>query len=136
MTRSFITSTLSMLAALMIAFGIDRWVFLQYNLGKPADERAVTSQIGVIIGGLMACLLWIVFCWIILFKNHRTVTASIIFIIAGLLAFAWFPLEALSPFWLRYLYLFSTAPTNFQYTGVLIAALGILTILSPQRKPV
>jgi len=135
MVRSFITSTLSMLATLALAFGIDRWFFLQFNLGKPAYERVVTAAYGAIIGGLMTCLLWMVFCWIILYKNHRTPAASIIFIIAGLLAFIWSPLEALSPFWARYLFLFPTVPTNFQYSGLLITALGFLTILSPKRMP-
>lgn len=135
MVRSSIISILSMLATLTIAYGIDRWVFLQFNLGRPADERFVTSSYGAIMGGLMTCLLWILFFWVNLFKNHRTLAASIIFIIVGLLAFIWFPLEALSPFWARYLFLFSTIPTNFQATGLLIAALGFLTILVPRRKP-
>ncbi len=136
MARSFITSTLSMLTTLAIAYGIDRWVFVQFNLGKPAVERVFTASYGAILGGFITCLLWILFCWIILIKNQPTPAASIFFIIIGLLAFLWFQLEVLSPFWARYLYLFPVNPTNFQYTGVLITALGILTLMFPRRNPV
>jgi len=136
MARPFIISILSMLATLAITYGIDKWIFLQFNLGRPADERAITASYGAIIGGLITCLLWILLYWIILSKNHRTLAASIIFIIAGLLAFIWFPLEFLSPFWSRYLFLFPTIPTNFQATGLLIAALGFLNLLFPKHTPV
>ncbi len=123
-----------MLATLAIAYGIDRWVFVQFNLGKPADERATTASTGAILGGLTTCLLWILLAWIILVKKYHTPAASVLFIIAGLLAFLWFPLEVLSPFWLRYLYVFSTMPANFQFTGILITALGILTLISPKQR--
>ncbi len=85
-----------MLATLAIAYGIDRWVFVQFNLGKPADERATTASTGAILGGLTTCLLWILLAWIILVKKYHTPAASVLFIIAGLLAFLWFPLEVLS----------------------------------------
>jgi hypothetical protein len=124
----------TMLATLAITYGIDRWVFLQFNLGKPNDVRAISASIGTILGGLLTCLLWVLFCWIILVKNRRSLAASIIFILIGLLAFIWFPLETLSPFWLRYLFIFPTAPINLQSTGLLITALGILTLLLPKHN--
>jgi len=135
MFRPFFTSILSMLATLAIEFGIDRWVFLQFNLGRPADERAITSSTGAILGGIITCLVWILLIWVNLFKNQSTLAASIVFILAGFLAFAWFPLELLSSFWIRYLFIFPTVPANFQFTGLLITAMGFLTILAPRRKP-
>ncbi len=135
MARSFITSTTSMLATLAIAYGIDRWIYFQFNLGRSADVRTVTSSIGSIIGGLITGLIWVALIWMNIYKTQSTKTTSIIFILAGILAFIWFPLELISPFWLRYLFLFPTHPANFQFTGLLISALGLLTILVPRRKP-
>ena len=87
MVKFFLTSTLSMLAILAIEFGIDRWIYLQFNLGRPADERAVSASIGSIIGGLFTCLLWILLIWINVYKNQSTWAASIIFILAGFFSF-------------------------------------------------
>jgi hypothetical protein len=129
MALTMIPPILSMLATLAIAYGVDLWIFLQFNLGKPLYLRVTTAAVGAVLGGLITCLLWVLFCWLVLVKNRPAKAASILFILAGLLAFIWFPLEVLSPFWARYLYFFPVAPTNFQYTGLLAVALGIMTLI-------
>jgi len=134
MARSFITSTLSMLSTLAIAYGIDQWIYYQFRHGKPIGNP-VPQYIGEILGGLVLCVFWLTLSWIILVKIRRNSTAAIIFIVIGLLAFVWFPLEVISPFWAIHLYLFTTIPSNLQYSGLFVAALGGLTLLLPRHNP-
>jgi hypothetical protein len=133
MINPFITSILSMVITLALAYGIDQWIFFQFRYGKPLSDLG-HAYIGNILGGLVLCAVWLALIWIILVKCRRNVAVSIIFIAVGLLAFVWFPLELVSPFWSVHLYLFNTIPANLQYSGLFIAALGFLMLLLPKHK--
>jgi len=132
MVISFIASTLSMLATLAIAYGIDRWVTYQQRIAR-RDLSIAQAEIWVIVGGLVLLLVWLALGWFILAKRRRMVAVSVVYILVGLLAFLWFPLELVSVFWSRYLFLFPNLVYNLQYTGLFIAALGILTLVFPNR---
>jgi hypothetical protein len=133
MVRPLITSTLSMLASMAIAYGIDRWLVYQQRVAR-REMTYPSAYTWVIIGGLVLLLVWLVESWFILVKSQRTLAVSIIFIILGLLAFVWYPLELASPFWLMHFYLFPYPVDNLQYSGLFIAILGILTLIIPNPK--
>jgi len=134
MVRSFITSTLSMLATLAIAYGIDQWIYYQQRIAR---QRSNFQQpyIWIIIGGLILLVAWMALGWFVLVKSRRIFAVSVIYVLVGLLAFIWFPLELGSVFWITHLYLFSNFVYNLQYSGLFIAALGVLTILIPKTNP-
>ena len=134
MTRSFIASTLSMLATLAIAYGIDEWIYYQQRIARQ-NATFFRAYTWVIIGGLILLIIWLVLGWFVLFKSRRILAISIIYIIVGLLAFLWLPLELVSQFWAIHLYLFSFEVYNFQYTGLFLAALGVLMLLPPKTNP-
>ncbi len=134
MIRSLITSTLSMLATLAIAYGIDRWLSYQQRIAR-RDATFAQAEIWVMIGGLVVLLVWLALGWFILVKNRRILAVSIIYIIVGVLAFLWLPLQFVSEFWIIHFYLFYTFVYNLQYSGLFIAALGVLTILIPKTNP-
>ncbi len=137
MAGSFITSILSMLATLAIAYGIDRWINVQQRAARQ-NFTFPQAYTWVIVGGLVMLLLWLVLSWLVLVKNRRTPAVAIIYIVAGLLAFAWYPLEFVSRFWAEHLWLFTFQVNNFQYSGLFIAVLGVLgvlTLLMPDYTP-
>jgi uncharacterized membrane protein YidH (DUF202 family) len=70
MIRSFITSTLSMLATLAIAYGIDQWLSYQQRIAR-RDATFAQAEIWVILGGLVLLLVWLAFSWYVLVKSRR-----------------------------------------------------------------
>ena len=131
MVLSTITSTLSMLATLAIAYGIDRWIYGQLRLARQTGNN-VRYETWIIVGGLVLLLVWLLFSWLILTKARRIPVVSIIYIVVGLLAFLWFPLQLVSVFWIVHLFLFPFQVYNLQYTGLFITALGVVTLLFPK----
>ena len=134
MIRSFITSTLSMLSTLAIAYGIDQWIYYQQRIGRQSSNFQLPYK-WIIIGGLILLVAWMTLGWFVLVKSRRIFAVSVIFVFVGLLAFLWFPLQLASVFWMTHLYLFSNFVYNLQYSGLFIAALGALTILIPKTNP-
>ena len=134
MIRSFIASTLSMLATLAIAYGFDRWIAYQQRIAR-RDFTMATAYTWVIIDGLVILLVWLALGWFSLVKSRRIPAISIIYLAVGLLAFLWFPLALVLPFFgALHLFHFSTIPSNLQYSGLFVATLGVLTLLSPKQK--
>ena len=123
-----------MLATLAISYGIDRWLSYQQRIAR---QYSTFSQAYAweIVGGLVLLLVWLAIGWFVLVKSRRILAISIIYIVVGVLAFLWFPLQLVSVFWITHLYLFSTFVYNLQYSGLFIAALGVLTILTPKTNP-
>ena len=135
MIRSFVASALSMLATLAIAYGFDRWIAYQQRIAR-RDFTMVTAYTWVIIAGLVTFLVWLALGWFSLVKSRRILAISIIYVAVGLLAFLWYPLALVFPFfWAVHLFHLWTIPSNLQYSGLFVAVLGVLTLLSPKQKP-
>ncbi len=134
MVRSFITSTLSMLATLAIAYGIDRWIYYQQRIARQNGTMA-QAYAWVIIGGLILLIIWLVLGWFTLLRSDRIPAISILYIVVGLLAFLWFPLQLVSVFWITHLYLFPNFVYNLQFSGLFIAVLGCLTLFISKGNP-
>ncbi len=131
MVRSFITTILGMLGTLAISYGIDQWLTYQQRITRQ-DMNFHLAYTWVILGGLLLMIVWSALGWLALVKSQRILAVSIIYIVIGILAFIWFPLELVSVFWITHLYLFPNLVYNLQYSGLFIAALGILTLFIPK----
>jgi hypothetical protein len=134
MVLLFITSTLSMLATLAIAYGIDQWIYYQQRIAR-RDMSFPQAYLWAIIGGVVLLVVWIALGWFVLAKSRRIRSVSIIFIVTGILAFLWFPLEEVSVFWITHLFLFPNFVYNLQFSGLFIAVLGCLTLFIPKGNP-
>ncbi len=135
MVRSMITSTLSMLATLAIAYGIDWWTAYLLRITRRDFTMMQAYTWGVLLGGVVLLLVWLASGWYFLVKSHRNRAVSVLYIVAGLLAFLWLPLELVSRFWALHLYFFSFQVNNLQYTGLFLAALGVLALFTPKTNP-
>jgi len=133
MIPSFITSALSMLITLAIAYGIDQWLNIQQSYPR-MNINFQQAFLWEFFSGLLLCVVWIALSWMVLVKNRRSVAISILYIVIGLLSFVWIPLEMASPFVMKHLFLFRNSVPNLQYSGLFIAALGFLTLLFPKHK--
>ncbi len=134
MIGSIISSILCMLATLAISYGIDQWIYNQQRMARQTASFT-GAEIWLIVGGLVLVFFWLALAWLILYKSRRHTAVSVIYIVVGLLAFLWLPLELVSVFWITHFYLFPNYVYNLQYTGLFVAVLGILTLLIPKTNP-
>lgn len=77
---------------LVLAYGIDQWMYLQLRSSRQTGSMPQYYLL-VIAGGLLLGAIWLGLSWISLKKAPQTIAVSMIFIIVGLLAFIWYPLE-------------------------------------------
>ena len=133
MFASFLTSLLSVVITLALAFGVDKWLFIQERVARQ-NANMTPVLIWTIFGGLVLSVIWVAFSWIILVKSRRNRPVSVILIVIGLVTFIWYQLQYLFPGWPEQLFLLQPRPINLQYTGIFITALGFLNILLPNNN--
>ncbi len=131
-----IISLVSMIITLVFAYVLDYWHFL---LVKDLSQTGITGRFmpGEILAGILLCAVWLALGWLILIRSYRSTATSIIYILIGLLAFAWSPLQVAGPVVYSnlspYIFLFPAQPINFQYSGLFIAILGGLGLFLPNK---
>jgi hypothetical protein len=133
MANSVIPSILSVVISLALAFGIDKWL-LRIERYARKESRFNILTLWWIITGIILILIWGVLTWVVLEESHRNKLVSFVFIVLGIIAIVWYPLPRLIPNRLLLLLLIQFRPINFEYTGLLIAALRILTLLPNHQK--
>jgi uncharacterized membrane protein len=83
---SLLTSILSVVITLALAFGIDKWLFIQE---RAARQNANMTQVLIwtIFGDLVLGAIWVAISWIILVKSRRNRPVSVILIVIGIVTF-------------------------------------------------
>jgi hypothetical protein len=131
MLLSFITSILSLLVTLGIAYGIDYGYFLvrRYAIQMGKGELIFIFEF---FGGLLLGVVWLILGWWVKTKSRQNLVTAMIHLVIGLIAFAWFPLSFLGPRFLAIVYeavfIFPNQPVSFQFSGIFIIVLGFLTM--------
>lgn len=130
---SLLASILSVVITLALAFGVDKWLFIQERVARQ-NANMTPVLIWTIFGGLVLIVIWMALSWIILVKSRRNRPVSVILISIGLVTFILYQLQYLFPGWPEQLFLSQPRPINLQYTGIFVTALGILNILLPNHN--
>jgi hypothetical protein len=133
MLRSKYAALIGMFIALILFFGLDRWLDQQAQLARRTSDFR-TYMIWIIVVGLVLGILLYTLSWLTLLKSQRSTAISIIFMLIGLLVYLYPVLYLWAPSWiswphLSYLYTYSTPVA---YTGIFIAVLGFLHLSLPQ----
>jgi uncharacterized membrane protein len=129
MIRSKYLSLVGMVISFLLFFGLDRWLANQAQLAQDnADFQPY--MLWTILIGLAICAVLYILSWLTLYRSQRSSLISIIFIVVGLLVYA-YPVLYQWITWLPipYLYFYDTP---FAYTGIFIVLLGILHLSLPK----
>jgi hypothetical protein len=133
MAFSIMTSLLGMVITLALAFGFDKWLFIQERYARQNGNLA-SVLIWTIFEGLLLGVVWVAFSWVILVKSRRNRPVSTVLVVIGLMTFSWYQLQYLFPDWPKQLFLLQPRPINLQYTGIFMTTLGLLNILLPNHN--
>jgi hypothetical protein len=120
-------SLIGMLATLLAAYGLDRWLFLSMRLAMKTSNFVYLS-VWTLGAGLALLAVWLVLGWLTLARSRRSLLVSITFLLLGSLFYYYFHLQI---FFVWLPYLFSDVRTPLSYSGLFIAFLGLLHLFLP-----
>ena len=127
---------IGVLAILIIAYFLDKWLFTQTRLAR-SNPATTWSQdpifVWTLVSGLVLFAVWLGLSWIALTRSQRSLPVSIIFLFVGLIIYL-YPFLQMIFIWLPYI--FTNVRTPLSYSGLYFAILSILQLLIKQPSKI